>query len=110
MLLLAFVSTVVLSAVFGTQAKARFIRQLRAAHPDVFEQLGSPGIWVVKSMAQGVAIQRLVFAGQPVLAGPAESARTELRRVTILVVVALLANCIVIAWAFLNEAGLFLGH
>lgn len=53
-------------------------------------------------MVQGVALWRLVFARQLALSGAAEAARISLRRTTILVMLALVVNCVVVGWAVLS--------
>ena len=97
-----FAITVLVSGIVGTLAKARLIRQLAQDHPDTFERLGSPDVWVNTSLSRGVALQRFVFSSEPPLSDQAESSRIKLRRVTVAVIGALLVNLVAFAWALLS--------
>ena len=101
MLILFFV-IVVLSAVFGSKAKANFIMLLSDRHPDLYRQLGRPEIWANTSFLQGVKVQKLVFSKKSALCKEAESARTYLRRVTIVVITALVTVCALLAWSLVR--------
>jgi len=98
--LLLFLGTVAVAAVFGSRARARFLMLLRDRHPDLYEQLGSPPIWVSTSLLRGLRVQRLVFSEEPKLCAEAEAARGHLRRVTVAVIAALVAECALMMWAF----------
>ena len=102
LLAVMFATTVAVSAVVGTLAKARLIEQLAQDHPDTFERLGRPHVWLNRSFSQGIALQRFVFSSQPPLSDQAESSRINLRRVTAAVIGALLANVVAFAWVLLS--------
>ena len=98
--LLLFLGTVGGAAVVGTTARARFLVLLRDCHPEIYDQLGRPPIWVSTSFLRGARTQRLVFSKKPELCGEAEGGRRHLRRVTVVVIVALLVECTLMMWAF----------
>ena len=98
--LLLFLGTVAVAAVLGSRAKARFLTLLRDRHPEGYERLGSPPIWVNTLLLRGLRMQRLVFSDEPRLSHEAQAARQRLRRVTVVVVVALVAECALMVWAF----------
>jgi hypothetical protein len=104
-MLILFFLTVVLSAVFGSTAKANFVMLLRDRHPDIYRQLGRPEIWANTSLSQGVKMQKFVFSKRPVLCQEAEAARTYLRRVTIMVLTALVTVIVLLAWSLARDAG-----
>lgn len=98
--LLLFIATVVVAAFVGTRARARFLMLLLDRHPEIYDQLGSPPIWVSTSFLRGVMTQRLVFSKKTELCEEAEGARRHLCRVTVMVIVALLVDCALMMWAF----------
>ena len=98
-MLTLFIVTVILSAVYGSKPKANFVMLLRDRHPDLYRQLGRPRVWVNTSFSQGVKMQKLVFSKKPVLCMEAESTRTFLRRVTIVVITALVIVSALLGWS-----------
>ena len=98
--LLLFLATVVVAAVVGTKAKARFLILLRDRHPEIYRRLGSPPIFVSTSLPRGLRTQKLIFSKNPELCEEAEEARRHLRRVTVVVVGALFAETGLMMWAF----------
>jgi len=102
--LLLFLAAVVIAAVVGTKAKARFLILLRDQHPEIYSQLGSPPIFISTSLPRGIRTQRLIFSQKPELCREAEDARRHLRRVTVVVVGALFVETGLMMWAF-NIAG-----
>ena len=98
--LFLFFATVVVAAVVGTKAKARFLILLRDRHPEIYHQLGSPPIWISTSLLRGLKTQKLIFSKNPELCGEAEYARRHLRQVSVLVVGALFFETVLMMWAF----------
>ena len=101
MLILFFV-VVVLAAVYGDRAKVDFLTSLRDGHPDLYRELGSPDIKVNRSFSQGVRVQKLVFSSSPPLCAEAEAARIHLRRVTAIILTALVAVTLFLALALMG--------
>ena len=90
-----FIITLTIISIVGTKARARFLICLRDYEPDVYDQLGSPRIWISTSFSRGVKTMRLVFAKNKELGNQAEAARHYYRRVTTAVLIALFLNLII---------------